>query len=64
MLSFVVTALCFLQTCRDINMRDYTVILIRIISDVKGRKIILLKIEKSRNESNKEIAVILISGLA
>lgn len=64
MLSFVVMALCFLQLCRDINMRDYTVILIRIILDVKGRKITRLKIEKSRDWSNKEIAVILISGLA
>lgn len=45
-------------------MRDYTVILIRIILDVKGRKITRLKIEKSRDWSNKEIAVILISGLA
>lgn len=53
MLSFVVMALCFLHICRDINIRDYTVILIRMISDVKGGKITLLKLEKSRDESKR-----------
>lgn len=67
-LSFSVMALHLLQTCRGINTRGYSVISIRMISGVKGKKITLLKLEKSRDESHKQTAVqccqILIRGLA
>lgn len=49
----MVMALRLLQTCRGINTRGYSVISIRMISDVKGRKITLLKLEKSRDESHR-----------
>lgn len=37
-LSFLVMALRLLQTCRGINTRGYSVISIRMISDVKGEE--------------------------
>lgn len=45
-LSFVEMALHFCKHAGYINRRGYSVILIRMISDVKGRKIALLQLEK------------------